>query len=195
MKKKKRKTARSTFFSKKGRLRSARGAETTAGTVFSLTGNFIFKGSAMRTKIVATIGPATCSPEKIAQLAEVGVSVFRLNFSHGDPEFFRKGITAIPCVEGDLLISGIRKRVDMQRLCFVSPVPCPTFMCCPACATEEHLVEYTRITDSDATATYDLLCDKYGTVFVTRDLMNIYVLHERAEVAQAAVEALINNQG
>ena len=44
----------------------------------------------MRTKIVATIGPATCAPEKIAQLAENGVSVFRLNFSHGDPEFFRK---------------------------------------------------------------------------------------------------------
>lgn len=96
---------------------------------------------------------------------------------------------------GDSDTGGTRKRVDMQRLCFVSPVPCPTFMCCPACATEEHLVEYTRITDSDATATYDLLCDKYGTVFVTRDLMNIYVLHERAEVAQAAVEALINNQG
>ena len=53
----------------------------------------------MRTKIVATIGPATCSPEKIAQLAEVGVSVFRLNFSHGDPEFFRKVITAIREVE------------------------------------------------------------------------------------------------
>ena len=53
----------------------------------------------MRTKIVATIGPATCSPEKIAQLAEAGVSVFRLNFSHGDPEFFRKVITAIREVE------------------------------------------------------------------------------------------------
>ena len=53
----------------------------------------------MRTKIVATIGPATNSLEKIAQLAEAGVSVFRLNFSHGDPDFFRKVISSIRTVE------------------------------------------------------------------------------------------------
>jgi len=35
------------------------------------------------TKIVATIGPATESAEMIAQLIAAGVSVFRLNFSHG----------------------------------------------------------------------------------------------------------------
>ena len=37
----------------------------------------------MRTKIVATIGPASNSKEKLHELAEAGVSVFRLNFSHG----------------------------------------------------------------------------------------------------------------
>jgi pyruvate kinase len=36
-----------------------------------------------RTKIVATIGPATNTPERIAALIDAGVSVFRLNFSHG----------------------------------------------------------------------------------------------------------------
>ncbi len=36
-----------------------------------------------RTKIVATIGPASNSPEMLAQLIESGVDVFRLNFSHG----------------------------------------------------------------------------------------------------------------
>ena len=56
----------------------------------------------MRTKIVATIGPATCEAEKIAKLAEAGVSVFRLNFSHGDPEFFRKVISAIREVEKNI---------------------------------------------------------------------------------------------
>jgi pyruvate kinase len=37
-----------------------------------------------RTKIVATIGPATESPERLRQLIEAGATTFRLNFSHGD---------------------------------------------------------------------------------------------------------------
>jgi pyruvate kinase len=36
-----------------------------------------------RTKIVATIGPATRSVETMTELIEAGVDVFRLNFSHG----------------------------------------------------------------------------------------------------------------
>jgi pyruvate kinase len=39
-----------------------------------------------RTKIVATIGPATESPEVLRQLIEAGATTFRLNFSHGDHE-------------------------------------------------------------------------------------------------------------
>jgi pyruvate kinase len=37
-----------------------------------------------RTKIVATIGPATESPEVLRQLIAAGATTFRLNFSHGD---------------------------------------------------------------------------------------------------------------
>jgi len=39
-----------------------------------------------RTKILATLGPATNSPEKIRQLIEAGANGFRLNFSHGSYE-------------------------------------------------------------------------------------------------------------
>ncbi|HEX9489636.1 MAG TPA: pyruvate kinase, partial [Stellaceae bacterium] len=40
-------------------------------------------------KIVATLGPATSSPEKISALFRAGVDVFRLNFSHGQSEDHR----------------------------------------------------------------------------------------------------------
>ena len=39
-----------------------------------------------RTKIIATLGPATSSDEQIAALVEAGVNVFRINASHGERE-------------------------------------------------------------------------------------------------------------
>jgi pyruvate kinase len=40
-----------------------------------------------RTKIVATVGPASQDPDVLAQLIDAGVNVFRLNMSHGDYDF------------------------------------------------------------------------------------------------------------
>ncbi len=40
-----------------------------------------------KTKIIATIGPATMSPDMLAQLIDAGLNVARLNMSHGTPEF------------------------------------------------------------------------------------------------------------
>jgi len=37
-----------------------------------------------RTKIVATVGPACDTYDKLLELVKAGVNVFRLNFSHGD---------------------------------------------------------------------------------------------------------------
>src|ERR1035437_23338 len=37
-----------------------------------------------KTKIIATIGPATSSEEKLVALLKAGLNVIRLNFSHGD---------------------------------------------------------------------------------------------------------------
>src|SRR5271168_3359011 len=39
-----------------------------------------------RTKIVATIGPASREPEVLVRLVEAGMDVARLNFSHGNLE-------------------------------------------------------------------------------------------------------------
>jgi pyruvate kinase len=36
-----------------------------------------------RTKIIATLGPASSTPEMMGQLFQAGADIFRLNFSHG----------------------------------------------------------------------------------------------------------------
>lgn len=46
--------------------------------------------SIRRTKIVATLGPASSSPEKIEQLILAGMDVARLNFSHGKADDHRQ---------------------------------------------------------------------------------------------------------
>jgi len=47
-----------------------------------------------RVKIVATLGPASSSPEKIRELIAAGADVFRLNFSHGTHEDHRRAFEA-----------------------------------------------------------------------------------------------------
>ncbi len=48
-----------------------------------------------RTKIVCTIGPSSDSEEMITRLIAAGMSVARLNFSHGTPEYQRELIRKI----------------------------------------------------------------------------------------------------
>ncbi len=47
------------------------------------------------TKIVATIGPASRPPERLRQLIQAGVSVARLNFSHGNRETHEENVRRI----------------------------------------------------------------------------------------------------
>jgi pyruvate kinase len=48
-----------------------------------------------KTKIVATIGPASDQPEVLRALIHAGLDVARLNFSHGNPDYHAGLITAI----------------------------------------------------------------------------------------------------
>ena len=55
-----------------------------------------------RTKIVATIGPATSSPEMLRELIEAGATTLRLNFSHGTHEDHQRSIRLIRQVSFEL---------------------------------------------------------------------------------------------
>jgi pyruvate kinase len=48
-----------------------------------------------RTKIVATLGPASSSPEVIEEMIQSGVDVFRLNFSHGTVQEQRRRVEMV----------------------------------------------------------------------------------------------------
>jgi pyruvate kinase len=54
-----------------------------------------------RTKIVATLGPASSSAEMIARLFEAGADVFRINMSHTSQERMRELVGMIRTVERD----------------------------------------------------------------------------------------------
>jgi len=47
------------------------------------------------TKILATLGPASSSPEELLKLIKAGVDVFRLNFSHGSHEMHAETVNKI----------------------------------------------------------------------------------------------------
>ncbi len=55
-----------------------------------------------RTKIVATLGPATDDPEVLRELISAGVDVVRVNFSHGDADHHRERVNAVRKVAAEL---------------------------------------------------------------------------------------------
>ena len=48
-----------------------------------------------KTKIIATLGPASSDKETMLQLIQAGVDVFRINFSHADYDLVRKNVNTI----------------------------------------------------------------------------------------------------
>jgi pyruvate kinase len=60
------------------------------------------RNSLRRTKIVATIGPATSSPAVLRELIEAGATTLRLNFSHGTHEDHQRSIRLIRQISFEL---------------------------------------------------------------------------------------------
>src|SRR5262249_10757888 len=60
------------------------------------------QASQRRTKIVATIGPASSSPAVLRKLLEAGMDVARLNFSHGSCEDHKRNISSLRTTAAEL---------------------------------------------------------------------------------------------
>jgi pyruvate kinase len=67
-----------------------------------LTAPMQLSSALRRTKIVATIGPATSSPEMLRQIIEAGATTLRLNFSHGTHDDHQRSIRLIRQVSFEL---------------------------------------------------------------------------------------------
>ena len=55
-----------------------------------------------KTKIIATVGPASNNPEMLTALIKEGVDVFRLNFSHGKHEDHQKVVGYVRQINQEL---------------------------------------------------------------------------------------------
>ena len=66
-----------------------------------------------RAKIVATLGPATSSPEQIRALVDAGMDVARLNLSHGNHEDHRLAYLAVR-EASDASGRGVGILIDLQ---------------------------------------------------------------------------------
>jgi len=56
----------------------------------------------VKTKIIATVGPASDSAGQLRQLAKAGVDVFRLNFAHGEPDWRQRLVKDIRSLSTEL---------------------------------------------------------------------------------------------
>lgn len=66
-----------------------------------------------KTKIIATLGPATQSPAAIRDLILAGANIFRLNMSHAAHDWTREVVASIRSVASDLQIN-VATLVDLQ---------------------------------------------------------------------------------
>ena len=75
------------------------------------------QGTFRKTKIIATLGPATDSAEMIARLMNAGVNLFRLNVSHASHDWVRrvyKDTTVViigSILVGEQIVDAVQMRV------------------------------------------------------------------------------------
>ncbi len=72
-----------------------------------------------RTKIIATIGPASATQAQMEELIQAGVDLFRINFSHGARETHDEELRTIRAAESRSRAAdrGVRRSVRSEDSC------------------------------------------------------------------------------
>jgi len=70
----------------------------------------------LRTKIIASVGPSSKSPDILREFYRLGVRCVRINFAHGDPVFWREIVGSIRDLESSV----------KDRLCIIGDLPGPS---------------------------------------------------------------------
>src|SRR4029450_13478647 len=132
-----------------------------------------------RTKIAATIGPGSRTPAVLRKLIEVGVDVFRLNFSHGTHDEHSAVLADIRALSREL---GQHVAI-LQDLCGpkirLGPIPGDEV----ACPLDE---EFTLVTERSSNGRRELTCSY-------RDLTNDLKLGETVLFADGTVAMVVTN--
>ncbi len=117
------------------------------------------EGPLVKTKIVATVGPASASFEKLTELVLAGVDVFRLNFAHGSYDWFKQVVSWIRLVSAEhnqpLAILGDLAGPKIR----LGELP-PDGMRCRHGAQVEFVRKVEEGRENQLTCTYDKLIDE-----------------------------------
>ena len=73
-------------------------------------------GKNRKTKIIATMGPASSDKEMIKRFIELGVNVFRLNFSHGEHNDYTETINTIRSIDKNIPIMADLKGSEIRTI-------------------------------------------------------------------------------
>jgi pyruvate kinase len=132
-----------------------------------------------RTKIVATIGPSSRTPEVLRKLIEAGVNVFRLNFSHGTHEEHSAVLADIRALSQEMG----RHVAVLQDLCGpkmrLGPIPGDVVECLSG-------EEFALVTEQSSTKARELTCSY-------RELPNDLKLGERVLFADGTVGMIVTD--
>lgn len=152
-----------------------------------------------RTKIVATLGPASSSPERLRELFAAGLSVCRLNFSHGELSGHEQVLNTIRAVaaEQDRPIAVLGDlcgpKIRLQKTLGDNPFDLPTGQMISfargngECTPQRLYINYTRFLDE---------VDVGERIYIDDGLVRLLVLDRKADelVCQTKVGGKIQSR-